>query len=268
MRWTLVREGREEYSRDVTAVATAQAPNCPYCDSPIRAGDRVHRCAACGTLHHADCWAENGNRCCVYSCSGRTQAAPVNQEVVPGVIEVADTGGYAQAPRGHDVLGEAVGFGVSIVIALLLVILVQLRGPVGESVPTGQDSWAPTTTAPAAARLVSVEVGDDRGEESHEVIHETREFEHHVGAIYVTAFVDDLPPGEQVRASMILVGGKKGAAKVEYIELGAAGSGGTLADQKRWFKFPRPGESWSVGKYEVRLATEDAPLGKVLVTVR
>jgi hypothetical protein len=42
---------------------------CPFCRDGIHenATDAV-ACAACATLHHADCWTENGGRCTVRGC--------------------------------------------------------------------------------------------------------------------------------------------------------------------------------------------------------
>ena len=44
-----------------------EGPICPYCQFPIGTGDRVVRCPGCDTLHHADCWEENGG-CARYGC--------------------------------------------------------------------------------------------------------------------------------------------------------------------------------------------------------
>ncbi len=251
-------------------MAAAELPKCPYCDSPIRAGDSVHRCAVCGTLHHADCWHENGDRCCVYSCRGRAEAAPLQEETVPGVLEVGAEPVGALAPQGHDVLGEAVGFGLSLMIALLIGTLVYMRGPLPDDSSLGRHSYAPSAdTREVGTSVVTLQIGDDRGEESHEVIHRTTQFDRSTKAIYLTAFINGVHMGKQVRATLTAPGGgKRGAAKVLYVELGAAGAGFPTADEKRWFKFPRPAEGWAAGKYEVRLATDDGMLGRVQVTVR
>jgi TM2 domain/Prokaryotic RING finger family 1 len=49
-------------------------PTCPYCRTPFEADDEVVTCPACGTAHHADCFAENGG-CTVFGCS----QAPVEE---------------------------------------------------------------------------------------------------------------------------------------------------------------------------------------------
>ena len=49
-------------------------PTCPYCRTPFEADDEIVTCPACGTAHHADCFAENGG-CTVFGCS----QAPVEE---------------------------------------------------------------------------------------------------------------------------------------------------------------------------------------------
>jgi len=49
-------------------------PTCPYCRTPFEADDEIVTCPACGTEHHADCFAENGG-CTVFGCS----QAPVEE---------------------------------------------------------------------------------------------------------------------------------------------------------------------------------------------
>lgn len=54
---------------------TAPSPGtiCPYCRSGFEAEDAVQLCPACGTPHHADCFAENGG-CTIFGCT----AAPAD----------------------------------------------------------------------------------------------------------------------------------------------------------------------------------------------
>ena len=47
---------------------------CPYCRAPIEPEDESTLCEACATLHHADCYSENGG-CTVFGCS----KAPVDE---------------------------------------------------------------------------------------------------------------------------------------------------------------------------------------------
>lgn len=49
---------------------------CPACDTPLRAGEPVAFCAACGTAHHQSCW-QHGPGCSSYNC------APANRRELP-----------------------------------------------------------------------------------------------------------------------------------------------------------------------------------------
>lgn len=53
----------------VTARASGQDGDCPYCRSSISTDERVS-CDACGTAHHAECLADHGG-CTVLACAGR-----------------------------------------------------------------------------------------------------------------------------------------------------------------------------------------------------
>jgi hypothetical protein len=48
---------------------------CPYCQSILAEGARLLACSACGTAHHADCWAQNGG-CAAVRC-GKHDLAPI-----------------------------------------------------------------------------------------------------------------------------------------------------------------------------------------------
>jgi TM2 domain-containing membrane protein YozV len=50
---------------------------CPYCRSGFEPEDVVQTCPACGTPHHADCFAENGG-CTIFGCT----AAPADEAKV------------------------------------------------------------------------------------------------------------------------------------------------------------------------------------------
>jgi hypothetical protein len=53
--------------------ARAATPNdvgkpCPYCRFPLKEGVPVDACDGCGSVHHAECWADGGG-CAVFGCS-------------------------------------------------------------------------------------------------------------------------------------------------------------------------------------------------------
>lgn len=45
---------------------------CPYCQTPIVAGEEMVICPQCKTPHHAECWRDNRG-CAVYGCAGRVR---------------------------------------------------------------------------------------------------------------------------------------------------------------------------------------------------
>lgn len=47
----------------------ALALYCPYCKNELQDSVGLIRCTQCHTLHHANCWKENG-KCSVFGCSG------------------------------------------------------------------------------------------------------------------------------------------------------------------------------------------------------
>lgn len=46
---------------------------CPYCRSAIGEQDEVARCRKCRTVHHEDCWQEQG-RCSVFGCGSTSHS--------------------------------------------------------------------------------------------------------------------------------------------------------------------------------------------------
>ena len=51
---------------------------CPFCQYPIKPGEMVTVCPACGVPHHAACWIENGSSCTTFGCTGSTTSANQN----------------------------------------------------------------------------------------------------------------------------------------------------------------------------------------------
>ncbi len=61
---------------------------CPYCRAKIEDGDHSLSCEGCGTLHHADCYAENGG-CTIFGCSKAPADEPKLSVSTPEVLAVA-----------------------------------------------------------------------------------------------------------------------------------------------------------------------------------
>lgn len=49
---------------------------CPYCRFKVVPGTGAVSCHACGALHHAECWDDNGG-CAVMACAGAPLLATV-----------------------------------------------------------------------------------------------------------------------------------------------------------------------------------------------
>lgn len=45
---------------------------CPYCQFPVKPGERVVACPVCQVAHHDECWKDNGSKCTTFACCGET----------------------------------------------------------------------------------------------------------------------------------------------------------------------------------------------------
>jgi len=55
-----------------TAGMLDDGDTCPYCQAPIRTGQRVGRCQRCQSLQHESCWESIGE-CCSYECAAEAR---------------------------------------------------------------------------------------------------------------------------------------------------------------------------------------------------
>ncbi len=92
-----------ESVRGVATDAHAGRP-CPYCRFALKATVDIVQCGACGSIHHADCWDDNGG-CSIMACpggpgatngTGQTAAIPPPPPVF--APPVAGTGTFAAPP--------------------------------------------------------------------------------------------------------------------------------------------------------------------------
>ena len=60
---------------------------CPYCRTAIAAEDVSQACEGCGTVHHADCYAENG-ACTIFGCSKAPGDEPKLSVSTPELVAV------------------------------------------------------------------------------------------------------------------------------------------------------------------------------------
>jgi len=60
---------------------------CPYCRTNFADTDQSVTCDACGTVHHADCYAENGG-CTIFGCSKAPADEPKLSVSAPELVAV------------------------------------------------------------------------------------------------------------------------------------------------------------------------------------
>lgn len=60
---------------------------CPYCRTKVAATDESVSCEVCGTVHHADCYAENGG-CTIFGCSKAPADEPKLSVSAPDLVSV------------------------------------------------------------------------------------------------------------------------------------------------------------------------------------
>jgi hypothetical protein len=70
---------------------------CPYCRAKIGGDEASLACEGCGTVHHADCYAENGG-CTIFGCSKAPADEPKLQVSAPEVQAVGTQTVTAPAP--------------------------------------------------------------------------------------------------------------------------------------------------------------------------
>jgi TM2 domain-containing membrane protein YozV len=61
---------------------------CPYCRAKIADDEPSLVCEGCGTMHHADCYAENGG-CTIFGCSKAPADEPKLSVTTPELVAVA-----------------------------------------------------------------------------------------------------------------------------------------------------------------------------------
>ncbi|MDR3633804.1 MAG: trypsin-like peptidase domain-containing protein [Isosphaeraceae bacterium] len=68
-------------ARPLIACAREVGSECPYCAGEVALGDPIMVCAACGTVHHRNCW-RRFERCGAYSCAPSRREVAVAAEPV------------------------------------------------------------------------------------------------------------------------------------------------------------------------------------------
>ena len=73
-----LNQSSSNVSEETQTIEMVVGKTCPFCQYPIKPGEKVTVCPACGVPHHADCWIENGKGCTTFGCTGSTNAANEN----------------------------------------------------------------------------------------------------------------------------------------------------------------------------------------------
>lgn len=147
---------------------------CPYCRFPLKERAAVIECGDCQSVHHTECWQDNGG-CAVMGCVS-APAAPETSYVPPQgePPPVLPTGKSAPPPPTGDipaaappavvenssrgVLIAAISLGVTaLVVIAVATVLSATRGEVNPTVSTSSDAEA----ASASSELDSASSGSD-----------------------------------------------------------------------------------------------------------
>lgn len=71
---------------------------CPYCRAPIAPEEEQATCSGCGTIHHKDCYEENGG-CTIFGCSCAPAEEPKLSVSGPDLQGVAAPAQMVTTPR-------------------------------------------------------------------------------------------------------------------------------------------------------------------------
>src|SRR4051812_40933404 len=67
---------------ETAATAEMTGRRCPYCRFALDEGEAITECSSCHSVHHADCWKENGG-CAVASCPGGPSTTTTATQALP-----------------------------------------------------------------------------------------------------------------------------------------------------------------------------------------
>lgn len=96
---------------------------CPFCAQSVVAGN-ITVCHSCHTPHHAECWRQNEDRCCIFACSD-PKPAPLENTAEPKLrtkecgeaARLLDTNAFVEAWRSVFRLGAVLLFVVGFIFA-------------------------------------------------------------------------------------------------------------------------------------------------------
>ncbi len=141
---------------------------CPYCRFALKAGVDIVQCGACGSVHHADCWDDNGG-CSIVACAG----GPGEGSTTGQIAAVAAPPAPPPPPRGAPVTASGpavypppapssgnVKRGGAVLIGAILALALAISGVAVALVVTKEKPAATASTGGGAA----AEGGDEPSE--------------------------------------------------------------------------------------------------------
>jgi hypothetical protein len=126
---------------------------CPYCRGIIGEQDQPLTCEGCGTVHHADCYAENGG-CTIFGCSKAPADEPKLRVSTPELVAVGEHSAPVVTESRVAVPPPPQGGGVAVAVSppATTVELRQLANSVVPSIFGGFESTIPEVTPQPGVR--------------------------------------------------------------------------------------------------------------------
>jgi hypothetical protein len=138
-------------ARSATVAADRAGYACPYCHSALVEGQPASLCTECSTLHHPDCWTENGG-CAVAGCAGGPRkATPAAAPPAPAAPAPATTG--AAAPPAS--VGSSAGRRTTLVAVVAACLLALAAAGIAVALVATRGDDEGGSPAPAAAAVTS-----------------------------------------------------------------------------------------------------------------
>jgi Prokaryotic RING finger family 1 len=110
-----------EHHSDATATAEMAGRSCPYCRFPLKEGTLVKQCGSCGSVHHNECWDENGG-CAVTACEAgpKQQATQVLPPSPPPGAPPQPVHPSSSAPSSDTQRRVSAGLAVALAVVVLI----------------------------------------------------------------------------------------------------------------------------------------------------
>lgn len=126
------------------ATAEMTGRSCPYCRFPLKEGSPITECGTCHTVHHAECWEENGG-CSITGCAG----GPTLATQVHTPSSAATPPAPAQAPPAAVPSQARLPAQMPVALAATLAVVVAILGAAAAlALSSGKGGGSPTASAP------------------------------------------------------------------------------------------------------------------------